>query len=72
MKDTRMYLRGTEKDCKDFTINLTWFHFAAGEIGSVVRNDELKTVTLNLIVDGERVDDVRRWATKFNLVEMKF
>lgn len=66
----RLYVRGTEENCKEFTIDLTWYHSAAGSIGSVNRNDENGLVTLNLIVNEDRIEDVERWAKKFGLEVM--
>ena len=71
-KDFRMYVRGTEENCKEFTIDLTWYHSAAAGIGSIVKNDETGAITLNLIADRERKEDIERWAKKFNCEVVEF
>ena len=70
MKTKRMYIRGTRKNCKDFTIYLMWKHSAAAEFGSV--NDDGETVTLNLLVDPDRTEDIEHWSNEFNLKVMNW
>ena len=65
--ETRMYLRGTTEEAKEFTINFTWRHSAAGRIGSVNVDEYKNEVTLNLLVNEDRKDDIERWAKEFNL-----
>jgi hypothetical protein len=71
MNETRIYVRGTEEKCKEFTIDLTWFHSAAGRIGSINRTGE-DSVTLNLLVNPDRVEDVKKWAENFGLEIMNW
>ena len=66
----RLYVRGTEENCKAFTIDLTWYHSAAGNIGSINRNDENGLITLNLNANKDRIEDIERWAKKFGLEVM--
>lgn len=66
----RFYVRGDEENLKKFTIELTWFHSALAEIGSV-GEDSIKRglYTLNLIVkDPEREDYLRKLAKEFNVI----
>ena len=65
--EKRIILKGKREDCKEFTIFLSWYHSAIGRITSVVRNDEDKTVNLNLLIDEERLDDLLIWAKQYEL-----
>ena len=56
----RFYVRGDLEGLKYFTINLTWYHSALAEIGSIA-DDGLGNLTLNLIVkDPDREEDIRK------------
>lgn len=70
MNETRIYVAGMEEECKEFTIFLTWYHSAAGRIGSINKNDVDGTITLNLIVPADRKEDVENWAIKHGLTVM--
>lgn len=62
----RAYVRGKKEDLERFTIELTWYHSALAEIGSVndMSNGEL---VLNLIVrDESREDDLWELAEEYN------
>jgi len=66
----RFYVRGLQRNLENFTIDLTWYHSALAEIGSVVEdqiNDGI--YTLNIIVkDPEREDYLRKMALKYDCV----
>ena len=65
----RFYVMGNKEKIKDFTIDLTWYHSALAEIGSVVEDQFSGDITLNIIVkDPEREDYLRKMATKFGVV----
>lgn len=72
----RFYVRGEQDELKRFTIELTWYHSALAEVGSVNDMDNGEVV-LNLIARPENYGDggneiveraLRRLASKFNLV----
>ena len=65
----RFYVKGNMKNIKDFTIDLTWYHSALAEIGSVVEDQFKDEITLNIIVkDPEREDWLRKLALKYDCV----
>ena len=65
----RFYVRGEKKYVEQFTIELTWYHSALAEIGSVVEDQFEDCITLNLIVkDPDREDYLRKLASKFMCV----
>lgn len=66
MTTKRLFVKGTEENCKEFTIDLNWYHSAAGYIGSINRNND-GSITLNLVVKEDRIEDVIKWSEKFGL-----
>lgn len=72
----RFYVRGEQDELKRFTIELTWYHSALAEVGSVNEMDD-GTMVLNLIARPENYGDggneiverhLRRLASKFHVV----
>ncbi len=67
-KNFRMFVKGDIENAKEFTIDLTWRHSAAGTITSInVDSLNENIVTLNLLVDPNRTEDIVKWAKKFSL-----
>lgn len=64
----RFFVRGEIKDLQAFTINLTWYHSALAEIGSIA-DDGIGGTTLNLIVKNpEREEDIRKICKDFGVI----
>lgn len=64
----RFYVRGERDDLERFTIDLTWYHSALAEIGSIVDHEDGK-ITLNLILKNEDGGaTLRALAAKFNTI----
>lgn len=66
----RFYVTGEKEDLERFTIELTWYHSALAEIGSVAEYSYPRDkYILNLIAkDPEREDYLRKLAEKFNCI----
>ena len=66
----RFYVKGEKSDLERFTIELTWYHSALAEIGSVAEESYPRDIfILNLRVkDPEREDYLRKLAKQFKCI----